>query len=62
MSRVDRTIMLASSLLLLAINWLAFHDVLKEAPTVRDWLVLVASCLILIEFGRQYARPAVRRG
>jgi len=33
------------------VNWLAFHD-LREAHRVRDWLVLFASTLVVIEFAR----------
>ena len=39
-----------TSLLLLFVNWLAFHD-FREAHTVRDWLMLIASVLVFLKFG-----------
>jgi len=45
--------MVAASLLLLAVNWFAFHD-FREAHTVRDWLMLFASILVFIQFGREF--------
>jgi hypothetical protein len=44
--------MIATSLLLLVVNWLAFHD-FREAHTVRDWLMLLASILVLFQFARE---------
>lgn len=37
MLNTDGLLMIAAGLLLLAVNWLAFHD-FREAHTVRDWL------------------------
>ena len=43
-----RTIVAAViALLLIGVDWLAFHD-LAEAHTLRDWLTLLASALVLI--------------
>jgi hypothetical protein len=50
-STIDRLLIIAASLLLLLVDWLAFHDLL-EVHTVRDWLMLVATALVLIEFAR----------
>jgi hypothetical protein len=49
MRNIDNVLMIAASILLLAVNWLAFHD-LREAHTVRDWLTLLASILVVIKF------------
>ncbi len=46
-------LMIAASLLLLFVNWLAFHD-LREAHTVRDWLMLLASALVFFQFAREF--------
>jgi hypothetical protein len=51
MPRVDRILIIAVSFLLLFIDWLAFHDVFEVHP-VRDWLMLVASAVVLAEFAR----------
>ena len=48
----DSLLMLAASLLLLVVNWLAFHD-FGEPHTGRDWLMLLASVLVFLEFGRE---------
>ena len=40
----------AAAVLLLAVDWFAFHD-LREHHTVRDYLTLVASMLVLFRFG-----------
>jgi hypothetical protein len=40
-----------ASLLLLAVNWLAFHD-FREPHTGREWLMLLASLVVFIEFAR----------
>jgi hypothetical protein len=48
----DNVLMILASLLLLAVNWLAFHD-FREPHTVRDWLTLVATVLVYLEFGRE---------
>ena len=53
MFKTDTFLMIAASLLLLAVNWLAFHD-FREAHTVRDWLMLLASVLVLIQFAREF--------
>jgi hypothetical protein len=45
--------MIVASLLLLGVNWLAFHD-FREAHTVRDWLMLVASVLVFLKFGKEF--------
>jgi len=45
--------MIGAGLLLLVVNCLAFHD-FREAHTVRYWLMLVASALIFIHFGREF--------
>ena len=51
MSTIDRVLMIVASLLLLSVDWLAFHD-FHEAHTVRDWLMLLASALVFIQFAR----------
>ena len=43
--------MIVAAFLLLAVNWLAFHDY-NEAHTVRDWLTLLASLLVFVQFAR----------
>lgn len=53
MLNTDNLLMMAASLLLLVVNWLAFHD-FREAHTVRDWLMLAASVLVLIQFAREF--------
>ena len=53
MLKADNLLMIAASLLLVAVNWLAFHDFL-EAHTVRDWLMLYASVLVFIQFAREF--------
>lgn len=53
MLKPDRLLMIGASFLLLAVNWLAFHD-LFEPHTVRDWMMLVASILVLIQFAREF--------
>jgi len=47
----DRVFTLAAGIILLAVDWLAFHD-LMEPHTVRDWLTLLASALVFIQLGR----------
>ncbi len=49
----DNLLMVAASLLLLLVNWLAFHD-FREPHTVRDWLMLVASVIVWIQFARAF--------
>ena len=51
MLNTDNLLMLAASLLLVLVNWLAFHDI-REAHTVRDWLMLIASTLVIVQFAR----------
>lgn len=51
MLRIDTWLMAVATLLLLAVNWLAFHDI-YEPHTVRDWLMLLASVLVLLQFAR----------
>ncbi len=53
MLNLDNLIMIVASLLLLFVNWLAFHD-FGEAHTVRDWLMLFASVLVLVQFARVF--------
>jgi hypothetical protein len=42
MWKIDNLLMVAASLLLLVVNWLAFHDV-REVHAMRDWLMLFAA-------------------
>jgi hypothetical protein len=49
---LNNLLMLMASLLLLFVNWLAFHD-LREAHTVRDWLMLIASVLVFLKFASE---------
>jgi len=51
MLNTDNLLMIAASILLLAVNWLAFHD-FRETHTVRDWLMLIASVLVIVQFAR----------
>lgn len=60
MLNIDNLLMIVASLLLLAVNWLAFHD-FREAHTVRDWLMLVASALVFLEFGREFWNRYLRQ-
>ncbi len=53
MLNLDNVIMIVASLLLLFVNWLAFHDI-SEAHSVRDWLVQLASVLMLVQFARAF--------
>ena len=53
MLNTDTLLMIAASLLLLVVNWLAFHD-FREAHTVRDWLMLLASVLVYLQFAREF--------
>ncbi len=52
MLNIDSLLMIVASLLLLVVNWLAFHD-FGEAHTVRDWLMLFASILVFFQFARE---------
>ncbi len=49
----DNLLMIAASLLLLFVDWLAFHDFF-EPHTVRDWLMLLASVLVFVQFAREF--------
>ena len=60
MFNTDNLLMLAASLLLVAVNWLAFHD-FREPHTVRDWLMLVASILVLLKFAREFWKQYSRK-
>jgi hypothetical protein len=40
----------AAAVLLLAVDWLAFHDI-REPHTFRDYLTLVASMLVFFRVG-----------
>lgn len=53
MLNTDNLLTLVAYLLLLAVNWLAFHD-FRETHTVRDWLMLIASVLVLLKFAREF--------
>lgn len=50
---LNSLLMLMASLLLLFVNWLAFHD-FHEAHTVRDWLMLIASVLVILKFATEF--------
>jgi hypothetical protein len=52
MVNTDNVLMLVASLLLLFVNWLAFHD-FHESHTLRDWLMLIASILVFLKFVRE---------
>jgi hypothetical protein len=41
-----------ATLCLVAVDWFAFHD-FHEPHTVRDYLTLVASLLVLFHFGKE---------
>ena len=49
----NNLLVVIASLLLLFVNWLAFHD-FREAHTVRDWLMLIASMLVFLKFAREF--------
>jgi hypothetical protein len=55
MLNTDKLIIVAASVLLLFVNWLAFHD-FAEPHTVRDWLILLASVLVFFQFARELLR------
>jgi hypothetical protein len=59
MITIDDLIMLVTAVLLLFIDWLAFHDFL-EAHTIRDWLMLVATGPVFIQFGSAVWKEKVR--
>jgi hypothetical protein len=61
MNTADNIVMVLAAVLLLAVDWLAFHDIL-EPHTVRDWLMLAASILVFLHFGRTaWSRLAASR-
>lgn len=47
MARSVRILLGLASFVLVAVVWLAFHD-LGEPHTVRDWLTLVAAILVWV--------------
>jgi hypothetical protein len=53
MLNIDNLLIIVAGLLLLAVNWFAFHD-FREPHTVRDWLMLVASVLVFLKFGKEF--------
>jgi hypothetical protein len=55
MSKTDYFLVTAATMLLVFVNWLAFHD-FRELHTVRDWLMLSASVLVFIQFAREIWR------
>ena len=55
MSKTDYFLVTAATMLLVFVNWLAFHD-FREPHTVRDWLMLCASVLVFIQFAREIWR------
>jgi hypothetical protein len=60
MLKTDSLLMFAASLLFLFVNWLASHDFL-ERHTMRDWLMLLASILVFVEFGREFWNRNIAR-
>ena len=60
MLKIDTLLMLVAASLLVAVNWLAFHDYL-EPHTVRDWLMLLASVLVWVQLARTLWQQNVRR-
>jgi hypothetical protein len=55
MFNLDNLLMIAGTLLLLFVDWLAFHDI-GETHTVRDWLMLIASFIVFVQFARVFWR------
>jgi len=53
MLNLDNLLIIAASILLLFVNWLAFHD-FRETHSVRDWLMLFASILVFLQFAREF--------
>ena len=49
---LNNLLICVASLLLLFVNWLVFHD-FREAHTVRDWLMLVASGMVILKFATE---------
>jgi hypothetical protein len=60
MLKTDGLLMIAASLLLLVVDWLAFHDFL-ERHIMRDWLMLLASILVFVQFGREFWNRNIAR-
>jgi hypothetical protein len=60
MLNTDNLLMIVAGLLLLAINWLAFHD-FREPHTVRDWLMLAASVLVFLKLGKEFWNRYLRQ-
>jgi len=60
MPNIDKILMFTAVLLLLFVNWLAFHDI-HEGHTVRDWLMLIASVLVFFEFAREIWKRYLRK-
>lgn len=58
MITVDDLVMVFAAVLLLFIDWLAFHDFL-EPHSIRDWLMLVATGLVFIHFARSLWKEKV---
>jgi hypothetical protein len=57
MARNIRILLGLASLVLLAVCWLAFHDI-AEPHTVRDWLTLVGSLLVWISTAMAFRTSA----
>ena len=60
MLNLDNLLIIAASMLLLFVDWLAFHD-FGEVHTVRDWLMLIASALVFLQFAREFWNRNFRR-
>ena len=60
MLKSDYLLISIASLLLIAVNWLAFHD-FREPHSARDWLMLFASVLVFIHFARLLLKSYLRR-
>jgi hypothetical protein len=45
----ENVLLIVGACLLLAADWLAFHD-FREPHTVRDWLMLCGTILVLTRF------------
>ncbi len=56
----DTLLMIAASLLLLFVDFLAFHD-FREAHSLRDWLMLLASVLVFLELARDLWKRNIGR-
>jgi hypothetical protein len=60
MLNTDNLLVMVASLLLLLVDWLAFHDI-HETHTVRDWLMLIASLLVFLKFARELWDQHIKR-